>query len=259
MPHGATILDYCERGTYPSFWAEPLNALTNGAFLLAALAGIVMIARQPPYRRSLWHGVFVLNFIAIGIGSFLFHTMPNVSTAAADSGPIGIFMLSYLIYAIRRFAGASWLLTAAVVAAFIGAMVMAFNLRCWDGRMGILLENLPAGANARCMNGGLGYTPALAAMVLTGSWLALKRHRAAPLIFAAAGVFAISLTFRSVDQRLCGAWIVMGHRMGTHFLWHLFNALTLFILLVAAIKHDTRGQELLPPPPKARRAVYAAH
>jgi len=71
---GATIFDYCERGLSPSFWAEPLNALTNGGFILAALAGTVMIAKRPSNERSLWQIFFVLNFIAIGIGSFLFYT-----------------------------------------------------------------------------------------------------------------------------------------------------------------------------------------
>ncbi len=254
---GATIFDYCERGGDPSFWAEPLNAVTNGAFILAALAGAVMIARRPIQDRSLWHIFFVLNFIAIGIGSFLFHTMPDIHTAAADTGPIGVFMLAYLVFAMRRLAGASWFLTAAAIAAFIGALVLAFNVQCWDGRMGFGLDNVPVGARARCFNGSLGYAPALAAMTLMAGLLAIRRQRSAALIFSAAAVFAVSLTFRSLDHRLCADWIVLGHRMGTHFVWHLLNALTLFLLLMAALKYGGNGQQVLPPRPKARRPVYA--
>ncbi len=253
----ATIFDYCERGSDPSFWAEPLNAVTNGGFVLAALAGMIMIARRPAHERSFWHVFFVLNFIAIGVGSFLFHTVPNIDTAVADTGPIGVFMLSYLIFGMRRFAGASWFLTVAAVAAFIGAMVMAFNVQCWDGRMGFALENVPAGARARCLNGSLGYAPALAAMVLMAGALALRRHRGAPLLFVAALTFVVSLTFRSLDQRLCADWVLMGHRFGTHFIWHLLNSLTLFLLLAAAIKYGGAGQQVLPPRPEARRPAYA--
>ena len=252
---GASIFDYCER-TSAAFWAEPLNAVTNGAFIVAAVAGIVLIARRPPHERSLWHAFFVLNFIAIGIGSFLFHTIPGKGTELADVGPIGLFMLTYLVYAIRRFAGASWFLTAAAMAVFIGAMAAAFNVHCWEGRMGFSLENVPVGARAQCMNGSLGYGPAFAAMLIIGCWLALKRHKAARLMLAATAAFAVSLTLRSLDQQLCGEWIVLGHRMGTHFLWHLFNSLTLFLLLVAAIRHGG-GQEVLPPRPKAKPPVYA--
>ena len=253
---GASIFDYCERSS-AAFWAEPLNAITNAGFIVAALAGIALIAKRPPYERSLWQRFFVLDFIAIGIGSFLFHTMPGKGTELADTGPIGIFMLTYLVYALRRFAGASWFLTAAVMAAFIGAMVAAFNVQCWEGRVGFLLENVPVGARAGCMNGSLGYGPAFVAMGLIGAWLALKRHKAAPLMLAATAAFAVSLTLRSLDQQLCGHWTLMGHRMGTHFLWHLFNSLTLFLLLVAAIRHGGR-QEVLPPRPKAKPPVYAA-
>ncbi len=257
MPlNGATIFNYCERGANPAFWAEPLNAITNGGFIIAALAGGAMIASRAPRDRSAWHIFFVLNFIAIGVGSFLFHTVPNVRTEIADTGPIGLFMLTYLIYALRHFVRAPWLVTLAAIGVFIGAMVMSFNVKCWDGRVGMDLD-IPAGARAECMNGSLGYGPALVAMILIGSWLAFKRHPAARLTIAASAVFIVSLTFRSLDQSLCGEWIVLGHRVGTHFLWHLLNSLTLFLLLVAAIKYGGGRQEVLPPRPRAKRPLYA--
>ncbi len=252
----ATIFDYCERGLSADFWAEPLNAVTNGGFILAALAGAVMIAKRPSHERSLWQAFFVLNFIAIGVGSFLFHTVPNVDTALADTGPIGIFMLTYLIFALRRFAGASWILTGVAIAAFIGLMVMAFKVQCWDGRIGFSLD-VPPGARAKCLNGSLGYGPALLAMWLLAASLGLRRHPAALLIFAAALTFMVSLAFRSLDQRLCADWVVLGHRMGTHFIWHLLNSLTLFLLLVAAIKYACRRQEILPPRPRPGPSTYA--
>ncbi len=253
---GATIFDYCERGLSSAFWAEPLNAVTNGGFILAALAGAVMIAKRPSYERSLWQIFFVLNFIAIGVGSFLFHTVPNVDTALADTGPIGIFMLTYLIFALRHLVGANRLVTALAIAAFIGFMVMAFKMQCWDGRIGFSLD-VPPGAQAKCLNGSLGYGPALLAMWLIAASLGLRRHPAASLIFAAALTFMVSLTFRSLDQRLCADWVVLGHRMGTHFIWHLLNSLTLFLLLVAAIKYAGRRQEILPPRPRPGPSTYA--
>src|SRR5206468_10119432 len=138
---------------------------------------------------------------------FLFHTMPNVSTVKVDTGPIGIFMFTYLIFAMRRLAGASWFLTAAAMAAFIGLLVVAFNIQCWDGRIGFLLANVPDGARARCLNGSLGYGPALLAMALMAVWLQFLLHPAAPLVSAAAITFAFSVTFRSPYQRLRAAWV----------------------------------------------------
>jgi hypothetical protein len=253
---GATIFDYCERGLDPAFWAEPLNAITNGGFILAALAGAALIVKSPPAERSAWPVFFVLNFIAIGVGSFLFHTVPNATTVAADTGPIGVFMLTYLVYALRRFAGAPWLVVAGAIAAFLAAMAMAFNMHCWEGHVGFRLD-MPPGAQGKCLNGSLGYGPALAALWLIAGWLALKGHRAAPLIFAAAAAFLVSLTFRSLDQLICDDWVILGHRIGAHFVWHLLNSLTLFLLLLASIKHGWRTQELLRPHPKPAPPSYS--
>jgi len=252
---GATIFDYCERGVSSAFWAEPLNAITNGGFIIAALAGAAMIVKRPPDERSWWPVFFVANFIAIGIGSFLFHTVPNASTAAADTGPIGVFMLTYLVFALRRLAGAPWRLIALAIAAFIVCMAMAFKMHCWEGHIGFFLD-MPPGAQGKCLNGSVGYGPALAALWLIAGWLGIKRHAAAPFVFAAAATFLVSLTFRSLDQRLCADWVIQGHRIGTHFIWHMLNSATLFLLLVAAIRHGQPAQELISPRPKPAASIY---
>lgn len=36
MSLGEKLFLYCERAQDPSFWAEPLNAVSNAAFLIAA-------------------------------------------------------------------------------------------------------------------------------------------------------------------------------------------------------------------------------
>jgi hypothetical protein len=252
-PTRATIFAYCERGNDPSFWGEPLNAITNGGFIIAALAGIVMLARMRPQSRLPWHYFFILNFIAIGIGSFLFHTYANAWSAAADTIPIGIFMLAYLMFAMRRYLGLSWFWTAAAVAVFIAAVNIAMNVQCWQGRFGFL-ENVPPGARARCLNGSLGYFPAMLTMWLVGFILLLRRHPAGGLILSAGVVFAASLTFRSVDFTFCNDFILFGYRAGTHFLWHLLNSLTLFLLLLGAIRYGVWPRNVVLPKPAHRDA-----
>ncbi|WKW51654.1 ceramidase domain-containing protein [Rhodomicrobium lacus] len=256
---GATIFAYCERGMSPAFWAEPLNAITNAAFVAAGIAGAVMIARQTPAERSAWSVFFALNFVAIGIGSFLFHTVPNPTTGAADTIPIGIFMLTYLIFALRRFAGAGVLLTASMIALFVGAMALSGEVQCYGGRIGFGLA-VPEGARAACLNGGLAYGPAVVALVLIAGTLAIRRHRAAALVFAAAVTFTVSLTFRTLDPTLCADFTLFGYRLGTHFLWHLLNATTLWLLLLASIRYSrqsgngtARRIEIIPPRPALLR------
>ena len=51
----------------------------------------------------------------------------------------------------------------------------------------------------------------------------------APIGIDSAGV--VSLTLRTLDEPLCGAWPI-----GTHFLWHLLNAVTLWLVSAAIIR-----------------------
>jgi hypothetical protein len=59
---------------------------------------------------------------------------------------------------------------------------------------------------SECLNGSLVYLPALLAMAIVGGLLAEQKHPAAPFILWAALIFAISVTFRSLDLALCGAY-----------------------------------------------------
>jgi hypothetical protein len=81
----ARIFAYCERGLDPAFWAEPLNALSNAAFLIAAWWA------WRTWRQSLQAGQAELGLVAllavIGAGSFLFHTFATRWAALADVIP----------------------------------------------------------------------------------------------------------------------------------------------------------------------------
>ncbi|HET6321627.1 MAG TPA: ceramidase domain-containing protein [Hyphomicrobium sp.] len=226
------IFRYCERGGDPGFWAEPLNAISNGAFIIAALAAAIILVRRPAGQRggiAEW-ALIAMTFV-IGVGSFLFHTYATLWAAKADTIPIGIFMFAYVAYALRRYLALNWLLVAIGVALFWWSLQYAGSIQC---RAGLFT----AVGNARhCLNGTMTYAPALVAMVLIGAAAAVRRQRAALYLFGAALVFLAAMTFRTVDWELCSRSIVAGRTLGTHFLWHTFNGLALFILLLAAIRH----------------------
>lgn len=211
---------YCER-LDGAFWAEPLNAVSNAAFLLAALAAWLMLRQD--HRRDRPAEALTALIAIIGIGSFLFHTMPQRWTLLADVVPIQLFALCYFGLALSRFLGLSPL------AAALGALL--FLAACFGLAAG-LSSLLPAG-----MRGSAGYAGFLVG--LAGVALAVRLRgdamTAARIAFAGL-VFALSLTFRSLDSVLCGAV-----PFGLHWGWHLLNGLLLYLLLRAAILAPRAG------------------
>ncbi|WP_246274225.1 ceramidase domain-containing protein [Hyphomicrobium sulfonivorans] len=238
MAHGCAmdwqqkIFRYCERGGDAGFWAEPLNAISNGAFTIAAVIAAVLLLRRPVGERggiAEWL-LIALTFI-IGVGSFLFHTYATLWAARADTIPIGIFMFAYVAYALRRYLALHWIFVLLGLGLFWLSLQFAGSIQCRAGLFAVT-------GNARhCLNGTMTYAPALVAMIVIGAFAAFRRQGAAPYLFAAAGVFFISMLFRTVDWETCSRSIVAGRTLGTHFLWHVFNGLALFILLLAAIRH----------------------
>jgi Ceramidase len=226
---------YCER-LDARFWAEPFNATTNLAFFLAALAAWNLWWRHDRGDRPVL--ALIALVLMIGIGSFLFHTMPAPWSARADVIPIQLFAFGYFVLAMRRFLGLGAIAAAAATAAFV---IASFGLQRW------LAPLLPPGT----ARGSAAYASFLLALFAT-AWLVRARTRenaisnvgarglggyGAACALALAGVlFAISLTLRSIDQAVCTAMPI-----GTHFLWHLLNAAVVFILLRAAMSSGPRA------------------
>src|SRR5258708_2893168 len=106
MDWSAPIDLYCER-TDASFWAEPANALTNAAFLIAAAAAFWLWRSQSESHRSRdWPALaLIVVVVAVGIGSFVFHTLATRGAVLADVIPIAVFIYGYLLLAQRRFLG----------------------------------------------------------------------------------------------------------------------------------------------------------
>ncbi len=225
------IFIYCERGHNPAFWAEPLNALTNAAFILAAVLATVDFLRQPKGAVGVVEAGLVALVYAIGAGSFLFHTFATRWAQVADWGPIVVFMLAYFAYALRRLLGLHWGLIAVCVTAFYLTVHFIGTINCAP-------ELLPitARAGARCLNGTIAYVPAFLALALVAAALAVNRHPARGYLAGATAAFLLSMTFRTIDLEVCdrtgGA--------GTHFLWHVLNATMLYLLLLGVIRHGRR-------------------
>jgi len=77
---------------------------------------------------------------------------------------------------------------------------------------------------------------ALVALIVVGLLAKERGHRAAPYLLWAAAILAVSITLRSLDLALCDQVVIEGRKVGTHFAWHVLNALALLLLLRASLE-----------------------
>lgn len=206
---------YCER-LGPGLWAEPLNAVSNLAFILAGIMLLAVLRRQTPdVRNDPAIIALVWLVIAIGIGSGLFHTFAVVWAALADVIPIALFILLYMYLALKRLAAFPlWgcLLGLAIVVVLVVTMPTVFRF------------SVPT------------YLVALGAMLGVGGFLHLARRHPAGLPILLTGVlFAISLSVRTADLPLCDQFPI-----GIHFIWHLLNAVVLYRLTRTMMRFGPR-------------------
>jgi hypothetical protein len=234
MTFGEHVFLYCERGTNAALWAEPINAISNAGFFLAALMAWQLLLWRPREERSADHYLLIALTFLIGFGSLAFHVYADEGTSLADIVPIGLFMLVYLGFALNRFLGVPPGWTVLLAVGFTVLVGAAMHVQCWDG--GIAFAGSAVPEAKPCLNGSIGYLPALGALIVIGMLLAERHHRAGPYVVWAAAIFAISILFRSVDLSFCYQVVIKGRQVGTHFIWHLLNALVLFLLLRASLE-----------------------
>jgi hypothetical protein len=221
------VFNYCERGTDPAFWAEPLNAVSNIAFILAAALAFHHLATRRDIDRSIDIRVLAGIVLIIGVGSFLFHTFAESWAVLADVIPITVFILAFLYVSLRTLAGAPRWLAGTLVILFFGLSQSISGLQC---------------GGSACLNGSVGYLPSFLALGGFALYLSLKGgHPSTRWLWAGFLVYAVSLTFRTIDLAACSSLLLGGRSVGTHFLWHLLNGLLLYLLLRALMARPSRA------------------
>jgi hypothetical protein len=196
--------------------------------------GLHLLQRRPREEQTPDQFLLVGLVVLVGFGSFAFHLLATEGTELLDVVPIFVFMLVYLGYALNRFLGVPPGFMVLLVIGFTAIMGLTMQVKCWDGGVGIPGPEVQG--VKPCLNGSIFYLPALAALIVVGLLLEERRHRAAPYVLWAAAIFAVSLTLRSLDMALCDKILIEGRKVGTHFVWHLLNALALFLLLRASLE-----------------------
>jgi len=205
---------YCER-TDPGLLAEPFNAVTNIAFLIAA-----WLAWNLGWRLNvLSTGIrlLIVLLVSIGIGSALYHTFATNWARLLDVFPILLFQFCYLWIYARRIAGLNYRLT-------LGAAVAV-------SAAGYVMEQFRA-----VLNGSLMYAPAIVLLASLGLYHFRRKKHGRLLLLASTGVFAVALVFRTIDQAICPSLPV-----GTHFVWHLLTGVVLYLSLRALLLNSANS------------------
>ncbi len=207
---------YCER-LEPGFWAEPLNAVTNLAFIIAAIVVGRSLGRNGPVQA--W--VLVAIMTMIGTGSFLFHTFATRWAMLTDVIPIAAFVLYFLYLANRYFLGMRviWALLATLLF-FPYAPAAAYLI---DALIPIAGDSSGYGAIALLIF-------IYAAVLWRG-----KPDVARGLLIGGV-LLTISIGFRVADHLVCDAFPV-----GTHIFWHMLNACMLG-WMIHVIRNELEGR-----------------
>ena len=204
---------YCERLDV-GIWAEPINAVTNFAFILAA---IIMWMRC----KNLVEGrVLAFLLFSIGCGSFLFHTFAQTWAAILDVTPILIFILTYIYAANRRFLVWSKRMSITGVILFLPYQFLVVS---------ILSSIQFFGSSAQ-------YVPVAILIFFYSALLHKSKTNLSRELFVGATILSLSIFARTIDEPLC---LIVS--VGTHFIWHILNAIMLAWMIEILRRHMLAG------------------
>jgi len=210
---------YCER-LDPGYWAEPVNALSNAGFVIAALILWPRVAGLPLARA------LCVILASIGVGSYLFHTHAQIWAMIADVVPIAIFILVYIYAANRDFWGLSRRAALMGTALFLPYAALLTPL----------FSALPF------FHISSAYWPVPLLIGIYAIALRTRAPRTARGLGTGAAVLTLSLVFRSLDMPLCPQI-----PLGTHFLWHSLNAVMLGWMIETYRAHMQRRAAVAEP------------
>ena len=192
---------YCER-LDASFWSEPINAITNLAFIIAGF----LIWRIGSPRSTL----MAILLILIGLGSFSFHTFANRLTGLLDVLAIALYFINFAYLIPKQWSwGSRW----TQIGSVIGLFILITLCQLVINYVKPVLPWAPSGM----------YLGAWSALLLYAVITQYSNALAARYLWIAVLVFPFSLLSRQLDLPLCESGF------STHWLWHVLNGLILYL------------------------------
>ena len=199
-----TVDLYCER-LGPGLWSEPVNALTNCAFLIAAWLSWRLACKRQTIPSGIWLLVGLMG--SIGVGSGLFHTFATNWARILDVVPILLFQLVFVWIYCRRIIEIRFGYT-------VGVLVVYF------------MSALVGRQFPHILNGSLIYAPTMVVLTALGIYHSATQRVEPYVILSTTGVFLVALACRTMDEVICPQL-----SLGTHFMWHICTAIVLYLLM----------------------------
>ncbi|MDO8518026.1 MAG: ceramidase domain-containing protein [bacterium] len=200
---------YCEKLGL-NFLTEPLNAISNFAFFIVAYFLYQSYRKSKTFKNIYFPLIFLT--ILIGLGSLLWHTHRSSITLLLDTVPIYILFL-FIFYFVANF------LFSKKITIFILFFYLFTQL--------FLLFYVPV----EFLNGLPRHLFPFVLLLFLILLIYRKVGRVAISLLLPVAIFGLAIAFRTIDLSLCEIIPV-----GTHFLWHISNAVAIYFGVNALIK-----------------------
>lgn len=195
---------YCERVS-DSLFSEPVNLITNLAFLISAFF-VYRIIKANNLKNSIYN-LFPWIILTIGLGSSLWHLYRTSITLIFDALPVYIFLGLALFVLLKKLFGSSKL-----VLGVIGLFILLQIL---------LTVNFP-----NLLNNSIRHIANAVLLLMLITWTYKKFGNVTLQLFFVFLIYVVGIFFRAIDMSVCPVFGI-----GTHFLWHFFVALGTYYIV----------------------------
>jgi hypothetical protein len=160
----------------------------------------------------------VLAFLlfSIGCGSFLFHTFAQTWAAILDVATIVIFILAYIFVANHRFLMLSKIVSIIGVILFLPYQFLVVSIL----------------SNIQFFGSSVQYCPVAILIFIYSGLLSKTEPKLSFGLFKGAAILSLSIFARTIDEPICSSVSV-----GTHFVWHILNAIMLSWMVEILRRH----------------------
>ena len=207
---GIPIPVNCERSNL-GFFAEPLNAISNIAFIFAGF-GVYQLLAKNRVQKIEYKAILILIFF-VGFGSFLWHATRNFYALILDAVPVA------LSFAIITYIFLYKLIGNKLIALLIALLLIPTRF--------FISSFAPTDSVSSLIRNLINATVFLVIIV----WAFRKYGRIAFEGTIVLIIYLIAITMRGIDLQVCPTF-----NLGTHFLWHILNALAVYLAVKFLIK-----------------------